>query len=88
MTNDGKANPKVAKRLPQNPATLNPIYVAAFTEIGPGVDSLIAKISNISAFVAHLRFSTTSFWMMGIIAYPPPKVKAPIFKKVRNRTNI
>ena len=60
IANDGRASPSVANKLPQKPATLKPMYVAAFTAIGPGVDSLIARISKTSLFVAHFLFSTTS----------------------------
>ena len=52
--------------------------------MGPGVDSAIAIISRISSSVTQFLFSTVSFWISGIIAYPPPKVNAPILKKVKN----
>ena len=68
ITNEGIDKPNVAKKLPQNPATRKPIYVAALTAIGPGVDSDIASMSRISLLLTHFLFSTTSFWMIGIIA--------------------
>ena len=41
--NDGKTTPKTASKLPRSPALVDPIYVARFTAIGPGVDSQTPK---------------------------------------------
>ena len=38
-----------------------------------------------SSWVIQCFFSTQMFSMTEIIAYPPPKVNAPILKKVRNK---
>lgn len=85
VINDGRTTPSVANRAPKKPSILLPINVAAFTAMGPGVDSAIAIISSKSSFVAHCFLSTISRCISGIIAYPPPKVKAPILKNVANK---
>lgn len=54
--------------------------------IGPGVDSAITVKSIISSCVIHFFFSTQSFSIRDIIAYPPPKVNNPILAKVRNKS--
>ena len=53
--------------------------------IGPGVDSAMATMSRMSLSLIQCFFSATSRWISGIMAYPPPKVKAPILKNTRNR---
>ena len=60
------------------------MYVAALMPIGPGVVWLIATMSVNSLTVSHWCFSTTSCWMSEIMAYPPPKLKIPIFVNVMN----
>ena len=42
--------------------------VAEFIAIGPGVDSAIATMSNISSSETHFLFSTASFCISGIMA--------------------
>ena len=49
---------------------------------GPGVDSLTAMKLSISSVLIQPR-AVTSDCMSGIMAYPPPKVKAPIFINVQ-----
>ncbi len=56
VINDGRTTPSVANRAPKKPSILLPINVAAFTAMGPGVDSAIAIISSKSSFVAHCFF--------------------------------
>ena len=85
IENDGMITPSVEKSAPKKPLTLYPTKVDALTAIGPGVDSAIATISSISSLLIHFFFSAISFCIRGIIAYPPPKVNAPIFKKAQNR---
>ena len=50
--------------------------------MGPGVDSATTVILTISSSVIHFFFWTQVSLIMDIMAYPPPKVKSPILKKV------
>ena len=53
MTNEGNTTPRVASSAPKNPPCDEPIKVAIFTAIGPGVDSATAmKLIN-SSSVSH-----------------------------------
>ena len=50
----------------------------------PGQLWATAIRSSISSFSTHLCLLTTSSSIKGIMAYPPPRVKMPILKKVLN----
>ena len=52
---------------------------------GPGVLSAMTVTFTRSSWVIQCFFSTQMFSITEIIAYPPPKVNAPILKKVRNK---
>ena len=52
-----------------------------FTANIPGADCDMARMSMKSSSPIHFLFSTTSFSIIGIMAYPPPNVKAPILAK-------
>ena len=56
--------------------------------LGPGVDSAITVIFNISSSVIHFFFWTQVSSIIDIMAYPPPNVKRPILKKVTNNSII
>src|SRR5690606_41988800 len=53
---------------------------------GPGVDSAIPMNWSTCVIVKY-PFDTTSVRISGIIAYPPPNVNNPIWKKIRNSFN-
>ena len=80
--NAGSTTPIVAMDAPKIPPCDMPINVARFIETGPGVDSAIAIKLSISSAVSQLLDITLSC-IRGIIAYPPPKETAPIFRKVK-----
>jgi hypothetical protein len=53
--------------------------------MAPGIDSETANTSIISSsFFTQPLLVITSLSIIGIIAYPPPKVTDPILKKVMN----
>src|SRR5690554_6044788 len=54
-----------------------------FTAIGPGALWDAANPSRNSSSVIQACREQTSRLIKGIMAYPPPMVKAPIFRKVR-----
>ena len=83
MMKDGSTIPSVAMTAPRIPPVRIPTNVAIFTARGPGVLSLRAMKSTSSASVSQ-PCRSASYCIMAIIAYPPPKVNAPIFRKVRN----
>jgi hypothetical protein len=87
MITEGKTIPAVAKIAPILPASLYPIKVDALMAMAPGIVWDAANISIISSFLTHPFLSITSFSIKGIMAKPPPKVKEPILKKVRNNSN-
>ena len=90
IINEGRTTPSVAhaepktspKSMPVSLPSIAPTKVAIFTAIGPGVDSDTAIILSSSPSVSH-PFSSTFSRTNEIIAYPPPKVKSPISKKVK-----
>ena len=84
ITKDGITTPIVAKIDPKTLPTRYPTKVAILIAIGPGVDSEIVIISSSSSSVIHFFFSTNSLLIKDIIAYPPPKVNAPILNIVKN----
>ena len=84
MIKEGRMVPNAAARLPFTPFNLSPITVLIFTARMPGIDCAMASKSRNSSCLIQWRFSTTSRWIMEIIAQPPPKVKLPILKKVEN----
>jgi len=51
----------------------------------PGQLWAMAMRSRNSSFVSHECFLTTSASMIGIMAYPPPRVNAPILKNTLNK---
>ena len=80
---DGNTTPIVAIIAPIKPACELPTNVAIFIAIGPGELSANAMKFNNSSLVIHSYINAFSL-IKDIIACPPPKVKAPISKKVRN----
>ena len=84
MIKEGRMVPNAAARLPFTPFNLSPITVLIFTARMPGIDCAMASKSRNSSCLIQWCFSTTSRWIMEIIAQPPPKVKLPILKKVEN----
>lgn len=82
ITKAGSTTPMVERSEPNIPPCVEPINVAILMAIGPGVDSDTAIMFNNSSSVNQLLERTSSF-ISGIIAYPPPKDIAPIFRKVR-----
>ena len=84
--NEGKIIPAPQNKLPLKPSRLFPTNNAVFSEIGPGADCASASISINSSSPNHSFLLTTSFRIKGIMAYPPPKVKTPILKKTKNRS--
>jgi len=85
MRNDGSADPSKVHTAPRRPLILYPINVEMLMAKTPGQLCEIAIRSKNSSFSIHLFFSTTSFSIIGIMAYPPPRVNAPILKKVLKR---
>lgn len=73
--------PNVATILPLTPFNLYPRNIEMFTANRPGADWEMARMSKNSCSSIHFFLSTTSFWITGTIAYPPPMVKAPILAK-------
>ena len=49
ITNEGRVMPTVANKAPSRPFCLKPTKVAAFTAIGPGVDSAMTVMFIISS---------------------------------------
>ncbi len=86
MIKEGRITPKPAARLPLNPCLRFPIKRAVFNATGPGIDCATASISTKSVSLSHFRLKTASFRISGIMAYPPPKVNAPILKKAKNNS--
>ena len=86
MTNDGSTTPSVASTAPSIPPVFIPTKVAIFTASGPGVLSLSATKSTSSDYESQPCCSA-SYCIMAIIEYPPPKVNAPIFRKIRNSSS-
>lgn len=87
MQKDGKVTPRVAITAPGRPFCRKPTKVEQLMATGPGVDSAITVIFIISSWEIQFFFSTQIFSISEIIAYPPPKVKRPILKKVKNKSN-
>lgn len=83
-TKDGRIIPTLVDKLPLKPSLFLPTNIAVLREIGPGTDCANASISINSSSASHFFLFTTSLRIRGIIAYPPPKVKAPILKKTKN----
>lgn len=81
----GKQIAKVARNAPNTPPSLYPTKEAILTPSEPGVASDIPTISKNSSADSQLWFITSSL-IKDIIPYPPPKEKAPIFKKTKNKT--
>lgn len=79
---EGRAVPSALQAAPLLPRNLYPIKVEILMANTPGQLCAMAMRSKNSLFSIHLFFSTTSSSMRGIMAYPPPNVKAPILKKV------
>ena len=82
---EGSMVPSEAIMLPFPPRILSPIAVAMFTAKMPGRDWAMAKRSRKSLRSIQWCLSTISRSIIDIIAHPPPKVKAPILKKVEKR---
>ena len=76
--------PRVATILPLVPLSLCPRKIDMFTARIPGADCEIASTSIKSSSLIQPLLSTTSFCIIGIMAYPPPIVKAPILAKQVN----
>ena len=87
MQKEGKTIPSVAVTAPPIPFCRYPTKVAQLMAIGPGVDSAITVIFIISSCVIHGFFSTQTFSIREIIAYPPPKVNSPISANDKNKSN-
>ena len=83
MINEGSTTLSVAVSAPNTPPCVEPTKVAILTAIGPGVDSATAIILSNCSSVSQPSASALSR-MSEIMAYPPPKVKSPISKKVTN----
>ena len=82
MMNEGKAVANVVQMAPGTRFILYPIKVLRLIANTPGQLCATAIRSTNSSLLIHFRFSTISDSIIGIIAYPPPKVNAPILKKV------
>ncbi len=82
----GMMVPAEAARLPFSERSLSPTTTAIFTASIPGSDCATASRSRNSVRSSQWRLSTTSRSMMLIMAQPPPKVNAPIFANVQNRS--
>ena len=74
----------VATMLPFIPAIRCPMKIATLTAMSPGADWAMEIMSRKSSSSIHLFLYTTSLSIKGIIATPPPRVKAPIFAKIMN----
>lgn len=84
IKNEGNTDPMVAAMLPFTPRILYPVKIDTFTANMPGADWARAMMSGSSFSSIQWRLSNSSF-IIGIMAYPPPIVKAPIFMKTENR---
>ena len=82
MMNEGKAVANVVQMAPGTRFILYPIKVLRLIANTPGQLCATAIRSTNSSLLIHFRFSTISDSIIGIIAYPPPRVNAPILKKV------
>ena len=87
MMNDGSTTPSVAMTAPMNPFCLYPTKVAQLIATGPGVDSAMTVTFTRSSWVIHFFRDTQISSITEIMAYPPPKVNAPILKNVRNSSS-
>lgn len=84
MVKDGIMVPRAAHRRPRGPRILSPMATAKLTARIPGRDCATASKSRKSSRDIHLCLLTTSRSIMEIITHPPPNVKAPIFRNVKN----
>lgn len=85
MTNEGIIVPIAATILPFTPFSLSPTAAEILTARIPGKACAMASRSRKSFRSSHLCLSTISRSIIEIIAHPPPKVNAPIFKNVKNK---
>lgn len=76
--------PRVATMAPGIPAIRIPTKEAVLTTRGPGVIWEIVIISVYSWIVSQAWELTTWCWIRGIMAYPPPILKEPICRKLKN----
>ena len=81
----GRMDPSTATTMPGNPATRHPTRMAAFTAMAPGVDWARAVMSSISFSSSQCSSSTNFRFMKVTMTYPPPKVKALIYRVAKNR---
>ena len=82
MRNEGRIAPKQVTSAPGVFRILYPTKTLMFAARTPGQLCATAIRSTNWSSGIHFLFTTTSFWIIEIIAYPPPSVKAPILKKV------
>ena len=87
IKNEGRIVPNAAHSAPLRPRILSPTATAIFTANIPGIDCDTANKSRNSSLLTQRFLSTISFSIIEIIAHPPPKVNAPIFKKTTKRSN-
>ena len=78
IKNDGNTTANNAVIAPNIPLILYPKNTDVFTANAPGKLCATTNISTNSSLLNHPLFLTTSSSINGIIAYPPPKVNAPI----------
>ncbi len=83
MVNEGSMVPSAQHTAPAVFFSLYPTKIEMFTAKIPGSDCVTAKTSTKSSFDIQ-PLSTTSLWIRGSMAYPPPIVNIPILTKVMN----
>ena len=82
---DGRTTPSVSRNEPRMPPCVEPTNVSILTSSGPGVDSETAMKFKNSLSVSR-TFEMTVSLTRETILYPPPNVKASIFKKGKKQS--